>query len=116
MRQAHEDGRVVVYLSGRPERLRSVTAAWLDQHGCPPGELVLRPDADHSPAVRLKLARLRDIAAAFTVALFVDDDETVVAAVREHGPPLVRQVLLADWQPHGARRTLRRVQEGDGRT
>ncbi len=114
--QAQQDGRVVVYLSGRPERLRDVTTRWLAQHGLPAGELVLRPDDDRSPAVRLKVARLRDIAAAFTIALFVDDDEIVVRAVRDHRPALVGEVLLADWQPAGARRTLRRAQERDGRT
>lgn len=116
VQQAQRDGRVVVYLSGRPERLREVTTRWLDQHGCPPGELVLRPDADHSPAVRLKLGRLREIAGAFTIALFVDDDERVVGAVRDHCPRLAAEVVLADWQPAGARRTLHRAQEGDGRT
>lgn len=114
--QAQRDGHVVVYLSGRPERLRDVTLAWLADHGCPPGELVLRPDDDRSPAVRLKTARLREIATAFTIALFVDDDVTVVRAVREHRPPLVGEVVLADWQSAGARRALHQAQEGDGRT
>lgn len=116
VRQAQRDGLVVVYLSGRPERLRDVTARWLEQHGCPPGELVLRPDDDRSPAVRLKTALLRQIGAALPIALLVDDDESVVRAVRDHQPPLVAEVVLADWQPAGARRTLRRAQESDGRT
>lgn len=31
-------------------------------------------------------------------------------------PPLVARVVLADWQPGGARRVLRRAQQVDGRT
>jgi len=114
--RAQGDGHLVVYLSGRPERLRATTLEWLRQMGLPSGELVLRPDGDHSPAVRLKLARLREIAAGFPIALLVDDDEQVVAAVRRHEPPLVELVVLADWQGRGSRRTLRRAQEVEGQT
>ena len=66
--RAQADGQLVVYLSGRPERLRVTTLDWLRKNGLPPGELVLRPDGDHSPAVRFKLARLCEIAAAFSIA------------------------------------------------
>ena len=108
-------GRLVVYLSGRPERLRAATLTWLRDNGLPPADLVLRPDADHSPAVTFKLDRLREMASAFTIALLVDDDTQVVDAVRRHDPPLVDTTVLADWQPAGARRALRRGQR-DGRT
>ena len=108
-------GRLVVYLSGRPERLRAVTLNWLHDNGLPPADLVLRPDADHSPAVTFKLDRLREMASAFTIALLVDDDTRVVDAVRRHDPPLVTTTVLADWQPAGARRALRRGQR-EGRT
>ncbi len=113
----HEQGagRLVVYLSGRPERLRGVTLKWLHDNGLPPADLVLRPDADHSPAVTFKLDRLREMASAFTIALLVDDDTQVVDAVRRHDPPLVTTTVLADWQPDAARRVLRRGQRG-GRT
>ena len=113
----HEQGagRLVVYLSGRPERLRAVTLSWLHDNGLPPADLVLRPDADHCPAVAFKVDRLREMASAFTIALLVDDDVQVVDAVRRHDPPLVVTTVLADWQPDGARRALRRGQR-DGRT
>jgi len=116
VQQARADGLLVVYLSGRPEHLRAVTTSWLARHDLPDGELVLRPERDRSPAVAFKLARLREVATAFTIDLLVDDDEQVVRAVGEHDPPLVRRVVLADWQTGGARRTLRRAQEVDGRT
>ncbi|MBC7639263.1 MAG: hypothetical protein H7231_05710, partial [Rhodoferax sp.] len=62
-----------------------------------------------------KLDRLREMASTFTIALLVDDDAQVVDAVRRHVPPLVITTVLADWQPDGARRALRRGQRG-GRT
>lgn len=114
--QAQGDGLLVVYLSGRPERLRATTLTWLHDNGLPAADLVLRADADHSPAVAFKVARLREIASGFIIALLVDDDEQVVTAVREYDPPLVASVVLADWQPAGARHTLRRAQQDDGRT
>ena len=114
--RAQADGQLVVYLSGRPEHLRVTTLEWLRENGLPLGELVLRPAGDHSPAACVKLARLREIAAGFPIALLVDDDEQVVAAVRRRDPPLVERVVLADWQSGGARRTLRRAQQGEGRT
>jgi HAD superfamily, subfamily IIIB (Acid phosphatase) len=119
---AHEcadAGLAVVYLSGRPERLRAVTSEWLDRHGLPPGELLLRPDDDRSPATRLKLRLLRSLAARGDVVTLVDDDSWVVDAVRAARPPLVTgQVFLADWQPGDVdgRRVLRRAQQAEGRT
>jgi phosphoglycolate phosphatase-like HAD superfamily hydrolase len=114
--QAQRDGLLVMYLSGRPEHLRETTLRWLREHGLPEGELVLRADGDRSPAVRLKVARLREIASAFSIGLLVDDDEQVTSAVRDHRPPLVEQIVVADWQDGGSRRTLHRAQERDGRT
>jgi hypothetical protein len=99
-----------------PEHLRETTLRWLREHGLPEGELVLRADGDRSPAVRLKVARLREIASAFSIGLLVDDDEQVTSAVRDHRPPLVEQIVVADWQDGGSRRTLHRAQERDGRT
>lgn len=115
---AHQEqhaGRLLVYLSGRPERLRAVTLNWLRHNGLPMADLVLRPDGDHSPAVGFKLDRLREMASAFTIDLLVDDDTDVVDAVRRQNPPLVTRTLLADWQPAGSRRALRRGQR-EGRT
>ena len=114
--RAVADGLLLVYLSGRPERLREVTTNWLRDNGLPTADLVLRPDGDHSPAVEFKLGRLRVMASGYTIALLVDDDEQVVVGVRSHDPPLATAVVLADWQPAGARRALRRAQQDDGRT
>ena len=99
----------VVWLTGRPEWLRSVTAGWLSDHGLPSCELHLRPPADYRPAPRYKLDVLRRLAPR-GVAAFVDDDELVVQTALDAGFPAV----LADWVPRGA--TLRRAQDHDGRT
>lgn len=116
--RAHSGGHDVVYLSGRPERLRRDTERWLARHGLPRGDLVLRPDADYSPAARITLAGLRRLTRRDDIGLFVDDDPWVVDVVRSAQPPLVTgRVLLADWQPGGARprRPAHRAPERSGR-
>jgi hypothetical protein len=107
-------GAEVVYLSGRPERTRADTLAWLARVGAPPGRVVLRSEGDRRPARLVKVAALRDLAAAAALQVLVDDDPDVVQAVRAARPRLVREVLLADWQPRDA--DLRDAQQRQGRT
>jgi phosphoglycolate phosphatase-like HAD superfamily hydrolase len=102
---AHE----LVYLTGRPERCRDDTVAWLARHGLPEARLVMRREGDRRPARQAKLDLLRRLAARRPVAVVVDDDPRVVKAEREAG----FTVLHADWM--GREDTLFDVQEG-GRT
>jgi hypothetical protein len=105
-------GLEVVYLSGRPERTRAVTADWLARHGLPAATLLLRPDDDRRTASAVKFAHLRALARAGTVAVLVDDDPDVVGVVRRSG--LAASVLLATWQPRDAATTS--AQHDAGRT
>lgn len=102
-------GHEVVWLTGRPNRLRAVTRDWLVDHGLPAAELHLRPDGDYRPARAVKLDVLRRLAPR-RIEAFVDDDPEVVDAAMAAGFPAV----LADWVPRDA--TLRAAQEEDGRT
>jgi len=100
----------VVYVSGRPERCREDTLAWLRHHGLPDGELLLRPPGDRRPARLLKVEVLDRLAADRRIAVLVDDDPLVLDAVRRAG----YDVLPADWMP--ADETLREAQEVEGET
>ena len=107
----------LAYLTGRPEGLRHVTQRWLHRHGLPPGPLWMRPPRDYRPARVMKLDALTRLGASHTVAVVVDDDEDVVAALRDAG----YAVLQATWAPFarastGGGRALRAAQEDDGRT
>lgn len=118
-RAARDKGLHLVYLSGRPEHLRQVTLEWLQQHGVPDGELLLRPERDRSPATGLKLRLLRRLGRTARIVFFVDDDSDVVHAVRQTKPAVVQgECVVADWQPGGARgrRVLRRAQQDAGAT
>ena len=113
-REAVEHGSVLVYLSGRPERTRADTLAWLRDAGAPEGDVVLRAEGDRRPARVVKIAALRLLTARLRLDVLVDDDPEVVSAVRSVRPPLVARVLLAEWQPRDA--DLHRAQEREGRT
>ena len=83
----------LVYLTGRPERFRPATLAWLERHRLPRGKLIMRRDGDRRPARQAKPSLLRKLAAGRTVAVVVDDDPEVCAALKRQGWP----VLVADW-------------------
>ncbi len=100
----------IVWLSGRPERLRRVTREWLDARLLPAGELILRGPDDYRPARLVKVEVLRALARDRTVVVLVDDDPEVLAEARRAG----FDVLPATWM--GEHRALREVQEDDGRS
>lgn len=83
----------IVWLTGRPERYRRTTLDWLERHGLPAGRLLMRRGGDRRPARITKLELLRGLAAQRRVAVHVDDDPAVVAALRAAG----FEVLYADW-------------------
>lgn len=108
-------GHVVIYVTGRPERCRAATLAWLAAHGLPEGELLMRSDTDRRPARITKVAALRLLSRRYRIGAFVDDDAAVVAAVRAAGFP----ALHAEWMdatPSDARDVLFEVQEAEGRS
>lgn len=105
--------RPVLYLTGRPESLRTVTQRWLEEHGLPAGPLLMRRPRDFRPARQAKLELLREIGR--SVHVVVDDDVSVVDALRQAG----FAVLHATWAPvpRGHQQdTLWAAQEQDGRT
>lgn len=100
----------IVYLSGRPERLRGVTERWFRQHDLPPGPLILRPYDDFRPSRIFKVEMLSLLATTRTVVVLVDDDPRVLEDARLAG----FDVLPATWM--GEHSALREAQERDGRT
>ena len=100
----------IVYLSGRPERLRGVTERWFDRHDLPEGPLLLRPYDDYRPSSVYKVEVLETLAETHTVVVLVDDDPRVLTAARLAG----FDVLPATWM--GEHSALRDAQEQDGRT
>jgi len=104
----------VLYLTGRPERCRADTEAWLDLHGIGGHPLHMRSGRDRRPASTVKVELLRHLARQREVAVVVDDDDRVVEAMRRAGYP----VLHADWERRAAEddAALARAQQEQGRT
>lgn len=89
----------IVWMTGRPERTRGQTLAWLNQHGLPPGRLFMHPersqDARSSREIkREQVVALRSSGESLVVA--VDDDPRVVTELRAEG----LHCLLATWSPY----------------
>jgi hypothetical protein len=104
----------VIFLTGRPDRLRRDTSAWLEQHGIGGHRLVMRPDGDRRPAARVKLELVRELARERSIAVVVDDDPMVLATMKEAG----YLTLHADWEARstGADEALLTAQEVEGQT
>ncbi|MEV3856393.1 hypothetical protein AB0J38_18965 [Streptomyces sp. NPDC050095] len=100
----------VVYLTGRPERCRADTTAWLAAQGLPDGRLHMRRNDDRRPARRTKLEVLRRIARGREVRMLVDDDELVCDDAERSGFTVVR----ARWASTST--ALKDAQEREGRT
>jgi phosphoglycolate phosphatase-like HAD superfamily hydrolase len=100
----------IVYLTGRPERCRADTEAWLRRHGLPAGRVLMRAEGDRRPARQAKPRLLARLAASGRIAVVVDDDPAVCAALQAAGWP----VLVADWMGRPA--ALDAAQEREGRT
>ncbi|WP_066951675.1 LNS2 domain-containing protein [Streptomyces lushanensis] len=100
----------VVYLTGRPERCRADTVAWLAEHGLPGGRIWMRRDDDRRPARTTKLEVLRRLSGDREIRMLVDDDELVCAAAQRAGFRVVR----ARWA--STSQALRDGQEREGRT
>ena len=100
----------LVFLTGRPERCRSDTVAWLTAHGLGGWPVRMRREGDRRPARATKVSELDRLSRSAVVALVVDDDPAVCAALRAAG----YQVEQADWMTRSA--ALDEAQERDGRT
>ncbi|WP_405824871.1 hypothetical protein OG241_46825 [Streptomyces sp. NBC_01390] len=100
----------VVYLTGRPERCRRDTLAWLAAHGLPEGRLWMRRNDDRRPARGTKLETLRRLAQSREIRVLVDDDELVCQDAERAGFSVVR----ARWTAESG--ALKEAQETEGRT
>jgi hypothetical protein len=80
----------IVWLTGRPERIRPMTEQWLADHGLPPGRLLMLPDGEKMLARMYKLDAVRRLAEEREIAVVVDDDPRVIALLEEAEIPVVR--------------------------
>ena len=100
----------IVFLTGRPERCRADTERWLEAHGIGGHPLHMRPEGTRRPAAQVKREVLDRVAAGREVAVVVDDDPDVLAAMAAAGRP----TFHAAWGDRST--TLHQAQEVEGRS
>jgi hypothetical protein len=110
MARQYERDHEVVWLTGRPQRLRRTTIAWLRRHGLRAAVLHMRPGRDFRPAPRFKLDVVAGLAERGEVGVVVDDDPAVVQALTDAGYP----TRLVDFVPREP--ALTEAQDREGRT
>ncbi len=106
----HARDSEVVHLTGRPERCRADTVAWLAAHGLPEGRIRMRADRDRRPARLTKLELLGEPARTREVRVLVDDDLLVCEAAEQAGFTVER----ARWAASSP--AVKDAQEHQGRT
>ncbi len=81
----------IVLVTGRVERVRDKTEAWLNKHWITYHNLLMRPDGDTRPDDVLKEEILdRDILPTYAPAFALDDRDKVVAMWRRRGIPCLQ--------------------------
>ncbi|MCM2389532.1 LNS2 domain-containing protein [Streptomyces albipurpureus] len=102
----------VIYLTGRPERCRRDTAAWLAAQGLPSGDIHMRRNNDRRPARTTKLETLKRLGQRREVRMLVDDDELVCIDAKRAG----FSVVPVTWAADATGAAMRDAQERQGRT
>jgi hypothetical protein len=104
----------VVFLTGRPEHLRADTEDWLTQHGIGGHRLLMRRANDRRPSAQFKVQEAQRMARTRRIAIVIDDDTSVIAAMQAAGFP----TLAADWEKRdtSTEAALNEAQEVEGRT
>lgn len=104
----------IVFLTGRPRALERETLSWLAEHGLGGHRLLMRPERDFRPAATVKVEQLAELSRDRHIALVIDDDAAVIAAVDRAG----HQTLHATWEARSeeAQAALTDAQEVEGRS
>lgn len=83
----YTEGWPVILCSGRPEKYRKVTEAWLSTYDVMYSVLYMRPDGDHRPDTQVKRDILNQIRKEdiYNPVLAIDDRPSIVQMWREEG-------------------------------
>ena len=108
------DDHEIVFVTGRPDRLRQRTVDWLETYGLGKHRLVMRPEGDRRPAAQVKRELVDALARDRDIGMIVDDDGLVLDTLRDAGYP----TFAADWERRHAEdeRSLLEAQEVTGQT
>ena len=89
-------GREIVLMTGRPEKYRTMTLNWLENHGIAYHALLMRPDRCFDKSRDLKGRWLSEMAETHEFVVAYDDEHSNVAEFAEAGIPAY---LVKDGKP-----------------
>lgn len=75
----------IVYLTGRSERHRLVTARWLLINRFPEAEILMRGTKDWRKAASFKVEQVKELAESYSGVMAIEDEPEVVAALVKLG-------------------------------
>ncbi len=84
-----EKNHIVIVLSGRQERFRSITNFWLAMQSLPVQELYLRPNNFHGDKVNFKIQALKEISYKYEIKSIFDNDPKLLSLWKELDIPFV---------------------------
>jgi hypothetical protein len=86
IRLLYAEGRRIILMTGRGERVRAATETWLQYHDIPYHELIMRSEGDRRPAWVVKMQKINreNFGPHNTFCIFEDEPETV-SKMREAG-------------------------------
>lgn len=85
LKQFEREGFQINYVSARPDQYRKQTAAWLDKHGCPKGQLIMRSQRDMRPDEQVKQDILDENFDVDNVHVVLDDRPQVIKMWKSNG-------------------------------
>lgn len=98
----HKDNHKIILLTGRPNRVRQSTVAWLEFFDVPFDFLIMRGDSDREQGfVYKKKIYMRDLEPVFDVRFVVDNDPLICEMFRKIGVPALEYDQEEDGDEHG---------------
>lgn len=82
---AHNSGHRTIAITGRPEKFRGITNAWMVQNKVKIDEIIMRPDDNFMTSPDLKLHLLKQLLDPIAKMLILEDRTDVTTALRGAG-------------------------------
>lgn len=83
--EAADKGFTIIIATGRNEKYRDVTQAWLDEHNIPYDNIFMRPEDDFSPDTVIKNNIFQQINQHYHMVHFVDDRTDIAKVWEDNG-------------------------------
>lgn len=84
----------IVFLTGRPERIRQDTENWLNVQGFNKYKLIMRKNHDYRQDYKYKLEHIVKIKSVAEIAIAIDDRDSVLEMLQNLDVPCLKAITL----------------------